>query len=216
MSRAGGIGVVHSYCFICSAIGCCNLRWPAGLLQNLRMPRGGSRSTGYDDKGSMGRMRGSGVVGPDGFRADADAECGGHGSAFKADSAEIEVKPDSGTAVAFKVTADTTAQRVAPGVTDLKQAQPIQVTEVMLGDRVLATPGPGTSNLRRIVVMAATEIEKRNAADKADWTRRGVAGVVASKSGSEITLKIRTMAGEQQAVVTVSEKTTYKRYAPDR
>ena len=136
-------------------------------------------------------------------------------SAFKAETAEIEIKTDAGAVAAFKVTADTAAQRVAPGVTDLKQAQSIQVTEVMLGDRVLATPEAGTSNLRRIVVMSAGEIEKRNAADKADWSKRGVAGVVASKSGSEITLKIRTMTGEQQAVVTVTEKTTFKRYAPD-
>ena len=39
----------------------------------------------------------------------------------------------------MKVTADTVAQRVAPGVTDLKKAEPIKVTDVALGDRVLAT-----------------------------------------------------------------------------
>jgi hypothetical protein len=136
-------------------------------------------------------------------------------SAFKAETTEIEIKPDSGAAVTFKVTADTMAQRVAPGVTDLKQAQAIKVTDVALGDRVLATPEPGTSNLRRIIVMSANEIEKKNAADKADWAKRGVSGVVASKNGNDITLKIRTMGGEQQAVVTVTDKTTFKRYAPD-
>ena len=136
-------------------------------------------------------------------------------SAFKADSAEIEIRPDAGAAVAFKVTADTMAQRVAPGVTDLKKAEAIKVTEVALGDRVLATPEPGTNNLRRILVMSATDIVKRNEADKLDWTKRGVSGVVASKSGNDITLKIRTMGGESLAVVTVSGKTAFKRYAPD-
>ena len=48
-----------------------------------------------------------------------------------------------------------------------------------------------------------------------DWTRRGVSGMVAAKSGNEVTLKIRTLAGESQAVVTVTEKTSFKRYAPD-
>lgn len=136
-------------------------------------------------------------------------------SAFKAETAEIEVRSDAGAAAAFKVTADTMAQKVAPGVTDLKQAEVIKVTDVALGDRVLATAEPGTSNLRRIVVMSATDIEKRNAADKLDWTKRGISGVVASKSGNAITLKIRTMGSESQAVVTVTEKTAYKRYAPD-
>ena len=39
--------------------------------------------------------------------------------------------------------------------------------------------------------------------------------MVASKSGNEVTLKIRTLGGESQAVVTVTDKTAFKRYAPD-
>jgi len=136
-------------------------------------------------------------------------------SAFRPDSAEIEVKPDNAAAVAFKVTADTIAQRVAPGSTDLKSAAVIKVTDVMLGDRVLATPETGTKNLRRIVVMSANDIAKRNDADRADWTRRGVSGVVAAKSGDTITLKLRTMMATSEAVVTITDKTTFKRYAPD-
>jgi hypothetical protein len=136
-------------------------------------------------------------------------------SLFKAETAEIEIKPDNGAAVALKVTGDTIAQKVAPGVTDLKKAESIKVTDVALGDRVLATPEPGTSNLRRIVVMSATDIVKKNEADRMDWARRGVTGVVAAKSGNDVTLKIRTLAGESQAVVTVTDTTTFKRYAPD-
>ena len=136
-------------------------------------------------------------------------------SLFKAETAEIEIKPDNGAPVAMKVTADTMAQKVAPGVTDLKKAESIQITDVALGDRVLATPEPGTNNLRRIVVMQATEILKKNEADRMDWTRRGVSGVVTAKSGDQVTLKIRTLTGESQAVVTVTEKTSFKRYAPD-
>jgi hypothetical protein len=136
-------------------------------------------------------------------------------SLFKAETAEIEIKPDTGAAVALKVTADTIAQKVAPGVTDLKKAESIKVTDVALGDRVLATPEPGTSNLRRIIVMSATDIVKKNEADRMDWMRRGVTGMVAAKSGNDVTLKIRTLGGESQAVVTVTEATAFKRYAPD-
>lgn len=152
------------------------------------------------------------------------AACHGHAqtssvvgtiSAFKAETTEIEVKPDRGAPVAFKVTGDTVAQKVAPGVTDLKQAHPIKVTDVHLGDRVLATAEAGTMNLRRIVVMSASEIGKRDEADRADWEKRGVTGIVASKSGNQITLKTRTMTGEKQTVVTVTDQTKYKRYAPD-
>lgn len=136
-------------------------------------------------------------------------------SALKAETAEIEIKPDNAAPVSLKIGSGTIAQKIAPGEKDLKKAGAIQISEVALGDRVLVTPEPGTTDLRRIVVMAATDIAKRNDADRLDWTRRGISGMVAAKNAGEITLKMRTMTGEKQAVVTVSEKTDFKRYAPD-
>jgi hypothetical protein len=154
------------------------------------------------------------------------ASCHGHGwaqtssvvgtiSAFKAEVTEIELKPDAGEPVAFKVTGDTVAQQVAPGATDLKNARTIRVTDLHLGDRVMVTPDPGTRNLRRIVVMTASDLARRDEADRADWTRRGVSGIVASKSGDSMTLKMRTMTGEVETVLKVDGKTKYRRYAPD-
>ncbi len=89
------------------------------------------------------------------------------------------------------------------------------MTDVAVGDRVLATLEAGSLNLRRIIDMSSGDIARRNTADRLDWTRRGVSGVVAAENGSEITLKMRTMTGEVQAVVTVTGKTSFKRYAPD-
>jgi hypothetical protein len=134
---------------------------------------------------------------------------------FHPDTAEVEIKPDNAPTVIAKFTPETIAQRVAPGEKDLKKAEIIKVTDVAVGDRVLATLEAGTTNLRRIVDMSAVDIAKRNETDRLDWTRRGLTGMVAAKNGPEVTLKMRTMAGEVQAVVTVSEKTTFKRYAPD-
>jgi hypothetical protein len=44
--------------------------------------------------------------------------------------------------------------------------------------------------------------------------KRGVTGVV-TKNSNEITLKTITLMGVKQTVVTVTDKTKYKRYAPD-
>ena len=134
---------------------------------------------------------------------------------FRPESAEVEIKPDNGPPVVAKFTAETLAQRVAPGEKDLKKAETIKVTDVAIGDRVLVTLEAGTANLRRIVDMSAGDIAKRNETDRLDWSRRGVSGVVAARSGNDITVKMRTMTGEVQAVVTVADMTTYKRYAPD-
>jgi hypothetical protein len=134
---------------------------------------------------------------------------------FRPETAEVELKPDNAPAVVAKFTPETVAQRVAPGEKDLKKAETIKMTDVAVGDRVLATLEAGTVNLRRIVDMSLADIAKRNEADRLDWTRRGISGMVVSKNGADVTLKMRTMAGEVQAVVTVGEKTSFKRYAPD-
>lgn len=134
---------------------------------------------------------------------------------FKVESAEIEIKPDSGEAVRAKIGDGAVAQKIAPGEMDLKNAQPIKITDVVAGDRVLATLDAATNELRRIVVMSAGDIAKRNAADRADWAKRGVSGIVVAKKDNEITVRIKTLQGELQATVTAGEKTSFKRYAPD-
>ena len=134
---------------------------------------------------------------------------------FRPESAEVEIRPDRGDPVVARFTPDTIAQKIAPGEKDLKNAQSTKVSEVAAGDRVLVTLAPGTSDVRRIVVMPASDIARRNEADQMDWRKRGVAGIVSAKAGNRITLKTRTAAGDAEAVVTLEDKTTFKRYAPD-
>jgi hypothetical protein len=107
------------------------------------------------------------------------------------------------------------AQKVAPGAGDLKSAHTIRVTELHLGDRVLATAEPGTKNLRRIVVMTAGDLAKRDEADRADWARRGVSGIVATKTADVLTLKMRSLTGVVETTLKVTPKTAYRQYASD-
>src|SRR5713226_2052052 len=134
---------------------------------------------------------------------------------FAVEAAEIRVKPDKGETLSLKLRGDTQVVKVPAGETDLKKAQPIRITDVASGDRVLVTLMPGALEARRIVVMSSSDIAKRNEADRMDWTRRGVLGIVTAKSGAEITLKMRSMGGEKKATVTVSDVTGFRRYAPD-
>ncbi len=134
---------------------------------------------------------------------------------FRSASAEVEIRPDSGDTVVARFTTATIAQKIGPGERDLKKAESIQVTDVVAGDRVLVTLEAGSSNVRRIVVMPAGDIAKRNEADRLDWQKRGVAGIVSARTANRITVKTRTLSGEIEAVVTVDEHTSFKRYAPD-
>jgi hypothetical protein len=68
---------------------------------------------------------------------------------------------------------------------------------------------------RRIVVVAASAIARRNAAERVDWEKRGLSGIVAARDGDEIVLETRTPQGAQHTTVAVTSKTAIRRYAPD-
>jgi hypothetical protein len=136
-------------------------------------------------------------------------------SGFRPESLQIEIRPDQGAAAPYEITAETVAQKIAPGARDLKGAAAIKVTDVSVGDRVLVTTAPGTNKLLRIVVMPAQEIAQQNEADRREWEKNGVSGIVSAKSGSRITVKTRNASGEVEVAVTVDEQTAIKRYAPD-
>lgn len=136
-------------------------------------------------------------------------------ASINVDTAELTIKPDNAAAVTVKLTGDTVAEHVDPGAKDLKTAQPMKISDIAVGDRVLVVMMPESNEIRRIVDMSAIDITKRNEADRADWTKRGVHGIVAAKAGNEITLRTRSISGEVRTVVTVTAKTTYRRYSPD-
>lgn len=135
-------------------------------------------------------------------------------AAFKPGT-QVEIKPDNGAPLDLKLTPDTIAVRVAPGERSLKNAVQVNVTDLVIGDRVLVTPEPDTTNLRRIVIMSAADIRKRDEADRQDWNARGISGIVTAKNGSTIALRVRSLQGETNPTVTVSAQTKFRRYAPD-
>jgi hypothetical protein len=136
-------------------------------------------------------------------------------SALKPESAEIVVKPDTGDAISTKVSGTTVAQRIAPGEKDLKKAETVTPGDVAVGDRVLVAIEPRTTDLRRIIIMSATDIKSKNEKDRQEWTTRGISGVVTEKKGDQLTLKLKAGGVEKVAVVTVASNASLKRYAPD-
>jgi hypothetical protein len=130
-------------------------------------------------------------------------------------ASEIEVRPDTGAAIEVKIGAATITQRVAPGQTDLSKAEPIALTDLAAGDRVLVTLAAEGADARRIIVIAATDLAKRDAADRADWQRRGIAGVVTAVNGNEITIESRSLGTATKYTVTADPKSSFKKYAND-
>ena len=128
---------------------------------------------------------------------------------------EILVKSDSGENVAARFGAATEVLRVAPGERDFSKATHASVSDIMAGDRIMASFVAGMPEARRIVLITSRDIAKRNEAEKLDWQVRGVNGLALRHTGNEITVLVRTPEGNHEAVVTVTEKTRIRRYAPD-
>ena len=136
-------------------------------------------------------------------------------SSFRANTAELQVAPERGEAVWVKLSAATDIRKVAPGEKDLMNAAAIQATEISAGDRVLVSFIAGDDAARRIVVMSASDITRRNEAGRQDWLKRGKTGIIVAVRDNTITLRQRSFQGEAQTTIQVDAKTVIRRYAPD-
>jgi len=128
----------------------------------------------------------------------------------------LTLKTDAGQEVAVTLAPNTNFRRVAPGETDLRKAATIALTDVNVGDRVLARGKPAENQgvaANLIVVMSQGDIAQKQADERADWDRRGVAGLVSSVSADSITIDTRTLAGSKQIVIATEPSTMVRRYA---
>src|SRR5262245_32224848 len=136
-------------------------------------------------------------------------------SSFDKDTKAIEVKPDNAAPVTVKLLPNTVGQGVAPGETSLANAATSRASEMTAGDRVLVTLAANGADALRVVIIPAADIAKRDEADRQDWAKRGISGIVSAKNGNQILLKTRTPRGDVQQTIAVSEKTKFRQYSPD-
>jgi hypothetical protein len=134
---------------------------------------------------------------------------------FKMNPFQVGVKLDSGGAVFLKFGPETQVLRIPPGEQALDKATRAELADIVIGDRVLVSFVAGETEARRIVLVSAGDIAKRNDAEKVDWEKRGVSGNVAAKNGDEVVLQMRTPEGIQRVTVGVTPATKIRRYAPD-
>jgi len=142
------------------------------------------------------------------------------GTVTKIDAASstLTLKTDAGQEVTVSMAPKASFRRVAPGETDLKNATNIAVTEIAVGDRVLAvgTVAPDKSvTARLVVVMSKADIANKQSNEMADWTKRGVIGLVTSTANGAITINVRGPAGNKPLAITPSADAVIRRYTGD-
>ncbi len=134
---------------------------------------------------------------------------------------QVTIKTDAGSVVTVTLSDSTSYLRVAPGETTLTNATKITFADVAEGDRVLALGKVSDDRkavlARTLVVMTKADIAKKQEAERAEWKRRGVLGIITAlkPETKEITISSRTAAGPQSLNIPVSDKVEVRRYAPD-
>lgn len=137
-------------------------------------------------------------------------------------SGSITVTADSGETVAASLQDDTKIIRVAPGQKDLKEASPLKVEDVQIGDRILVRGIPGASGQPlkavTIIVMKQADVASKQEQQRDDWQKRGVGGLVTGVDAAVGTITISLGPGTAGApaktlTIRTTKETVLRRYA---
>jgi hypothetical protein len=127
---------------------------------------------------------------------------------------------DNGSTVKVQLPSDVKVLQVEPGSKDLKEAIPLQVSDLQVGDRVLVQMKPGEDASSfialRVIAMKKADIAQKQAKEREDWQRRGIGGLVKSVDAANSTITVGTMtaAGSKDISIHVGKDAVLRRYAP--
>ncbi len=132
----------------------------------------------------------------------------------------IVLAPDSGPDVTVNLQPNARLLRIAPGAKDLKDASPVQLQDLQVGDRVRVrgqAAADGSIAALEIIVMARTDIEARHQQEQQDWQKRGLGGIVSSvdPATGTVTVSVTGLGGKKEIAIHTANNTVIRRYAPD-
>jgi hypothetical protein len=133
----------------------------------------------------------------------------------------ITLATDAGSTVNVVIQDSTRLLRVAPGQKDLKDASPIQLQDVQVGDRILARGSASDDGksvtASSVVLIKESDVTAKQERDREDWQKRGVGGLVSKVdvSGGSITLSAPALTDAKPVTIHVSKSTIIRRYSPD-
>jgi hypothetical protein len=129
----------------------------------------------------------------------------------------VTLVTDAKETVTITVLDGAKVQQLAVGSTDLKTATPAQLSDIAVGDRMLAPvkagDAPGSFTSSRVILMKSGDIAQMQAGQQADWKKNGTGGIVTAvdAAGGTVTLS----SGAKKIAVETTGKTEFKRYARD-
>jgi hypothetical protein len=131
---------------------------------------------------------------------------------------ELTLTSDAGAEVKVSLPAEVKLLRVPPGSIDLKEAMPMQLSELQAGDRILVRgkAGDAASSLvaSSIIAMKKSDLTEKQAHERDEWQKHGIGGLVKSTDeAGKITISTTSLAGNKDVTVVVGKSTMVRRYA---
>jgi hypothetical protein len=129
----------------------------------------------------------------------------------------ITVKSDAGVAMQVTVQDGARLLRVEPGQRSLAGASPFSLSDLQVGDRIMARGSMNAQELAAttLVAIKGADIAQKQAQEREDWQKRGTGGLVKSVDPAAGTVTISTgQGGNRTLVIHASATTILRRYAP--
>ena len=130
----------------------------------------------------------------------------------------ISIKSDAGAVMEVSVQDDARLLRIEPGQKSLQGAVPFALSDLQVGDRVLAR-GSGSPDGKQLTATMLVAIKKADLAqkqekDREDWQKRGAGGLVKSVDAAAGIVTISTAGSPRTLTIQTSKSTIIRRYAP--
>lgn len=131
----------------------------------------------------------------------------------------ITLTPESGADVPVTVEDSAHILRLNPGDKDLKNATPIPLQDLKVGDKVRVrghAAGQGIDALE-VLVITSSAVDAVREQIRQDWQKRGIGGLVSSvdPANGTVTISVTGLSGKKEVTVKTAKNTAIRRYAPD-
>ena len=131
----------------------------------------------------------------------------------------LTVKDDKGTESKVTVADSARVLQLPAGAKSLSAATPIKVSDIAVGDRILAKTelNGGNYTASTVIAMKQADVASLQQRELQDWKTKGVNGIVKSVDPAAQTVTISTGNGPsaKTIVIQTSKTTNIRRYAPD-
>lgn len=148
------------------------------------------------------------------------------GVVTEAQSGQLTLHTDAGPSLTVSLPEGISVLQVPPGAKSLKEATKIPASDIHVGDRILII-GPVSEDqksvtAKTVVVMSKSALQTAREAERIEWEKRGIAGVVKAvdQAAKEITLSVPNLSPKpgdltHSLAVTLAPNASLLRYAPD-